>query len=153
MLGAGGAGRVAALKFAEMGASELFLVNRTQNKADSLTAEIRSRFPKSKVSVAYPAADVDLVVNATSLGLNSGDSLPVDQKSFPLTRARAAYDMIYRPAETSFLEAAKAAGCRTSNGLGMLLYQGAKAFELWTGKNPPIDIMRRALMKNIYGSS
>jgi shikimate dehydrogenase len=59
--------------------------------------------------------------------------------------------MIYRPAETPFLEAARAAGCRTANGLGMLLYQGAAALELWTGQSPPIEVMREALQRNIYG--
>ena len=53
--------------------------------------------------------------------------------------------MIYRPAETALLKAAKAAGCRTANGLGMLLYQGAKALELWTGQPAPVEIMRQAL--------
>jgi shikimate dehydrogenase len=152
LLGAGGAGRVAALKFAEARAHELFLVNRTQSKADSLLAEIRTRFQKSNVSVGYPADEIDLVVNATSLGLKPDDPLPYESKSFPLKRARAAYDMIYRPAETPFLKAAKASGCRAANGLGMLLHQGAKAFELWTGQNPPIDIMRAALIKNVYGN-
>ena len=59
--------------------------------------------------------------------------------------------MIYRPAETPFLRAAKAAGCQTANGLGMLLYQGAAALELWSGRPAPIDAMRAALRKNIYG--
>ena len=59
--------------------------------------------------------------------------------------------MIYRPAETPLLVASKAAGCRTANGLGMLLYQGAKALELWTGQTAPVEIMRRALEKNVYG--
>jgi shikimate dehydrogenase len=59
--------------------------------------------------------------------------------------------MIYRPAETPLLKAAKAAGCPSANGLGMLLYQGAKALELWTGQNAPIEVMRQALKKNIYG--
>ena len=61
------------------------------------------------------------------------------------------YDMIYRPAETALLKAAKAAGCRTANGLGMLLYQGAKALELWTGQDAPIGVMRRALEESVYG--
>jgi shikimate dehydrogenase len=58
--------------------------------------------------------------------------------------------MIYNPAETPLLKAAKAAGCRTANGLGMLLHQGAKAFEIWTGKTAPIDVMRRALEAEVY---
>ena len=49
------------------------------------------------------------------------------------------------------LKAAKAAGCRTANGLGMLLYQGAKALELWTGQDAPVEVMRRALEENVYG--
>ena len=58
--------------------------------------------------------------------------------------------MIYKPAETKLLAAAKAAGCKTSNGLGMLLHQGAAAFEIWTGKPAPLDVMRRALEQNVY---
>jgi shikimate dehydrogenase len=76
----------------------------------------------------------------------------LDEKQFPLKNAQAVYDMIYRPAETSLLKAAKAAGCRTSNGLGMLLHQGAKALEIWTGRSAPVELMRQALMKNIYGN-
>jgi shikimate dehydrogenase len=77
--------------------------------------------------------------------------MPLDEQKFPLRMAGAVYDMIYRPAETPFLKAAKAAGCRTSNGLGMLLYQGAQALELWTNRSAPVKIMREALEKNIYG--
>ena len=58
--------------------------------------------------------------------------------------------MIYRPAETRLLEAAEAAGSRTANGLGMLLYQGAQTLEIWSGKAPPMDVMRRALEKEVY---
>ena len=153
LLGAGGAGRVAALKLAQDGAGELFLVNRTQSKAEAVAREIKQRFPQLKVQVGYPKSEIDLVLNATSAGLNAGDPLPFDTAQFSLAQARTAYDMIYRPTETPFLQAARKAGCRVANGLGMLLYQGAKAFELWTGKNAPINIMREALVKNIYGSA
>jgi shikimate dehydrogenase len=94
---------------------------------------------------------VDLLLNATPLGLKPGDPLPLDEKQFPLRQARAVFDMIYNPAETPLLKAAKAAGCRTANGLGMLLHQGAKAFEIWTGQPAPLDVMRRALEEHIYG--
>ena len=151
LLGAGGAGRVAALKFAGEGASELFLVNRTQIKASELAEEIRHRFPNVLLKPNYPRAEVDLIVNATSLGLKAGDPSPFDEKEFQLKNARTVYDMIYRPAETPLLAAAKKGGCRTANGIGMLLYQGAKALEIWTGKPAPIEIMRRALEKNVYG--
>jgi shikimate dehydrogenase len=90
---------------------------------------------------------VDLVLNATSLGLRGDDPLPLDLSAFPLSSAGAVYDMVYRPAETPFLRQARLAGCRTANGLGMLLYQGAKALEIWSGLPAPVEIMRRALME------
>ncbi len=151
LLGAGGAGRTAALKLATEGVSELFLVNRTRSKAEQIAMEIRKQFPGALASMDYPKAEIDLVLNATSLGLKAEDALPFDERSFALKQAKAAYDMIYRPAETPFLKAAKAAGCRTANGLGMLLYQGAKALEIWSGKSAPIREMRAALEANVYG--
>ena len=150
LLGAGGAGRVAALKIAATGVKNLFLVNRTTSKAEAIAAEIRERFPAVNVSVGYPPAEVDLVLNATSLGLRSGDPLPYDPAAFSLGKTRAVYDMVYRPAETPLLTAAAEAGCKTANGLGMLLHQGAKALEIWTGQTAPLDVMRTALKETIY---
>ncbi len=151
LLGAGGAGRTAALKLASENVAELFLVNRTQSKAEEITAEIKKQFPSVKVAIGYPKSAVDLILNATSLGLKAEDASPLDEKQFSLKQTRAVYDMVYRPAETALLKAAKAAGCRTANGLGMLLHQGAKAFEIWTGQSAPLEVMRRALEQNIYG--
>jgi shikimate dehydrogenase len=151
VLGAGGAGRVAALKLAAEGAAELFLVNRTADKAEAVTAEISKRFPRVQVAVGYPQSRVDLVLNATSLGLKPDDGSPLDGAEFSLAQVGAVYDMIYRPAETALLRSAKAAGCRVANGLGMLLYQGARALELWSGCAAPVAVMRAALAKNIYG--
>jgi shikimate dehydrogenase len=151
LLGAGGAGRAAALKLAQEQVAELHLVNRTQDKARQIAEDIQSRFPDVLVSVGYPSHPVELMLNATSLGLKSDDSLPLDERAFPLRNADAVYDMIYRPAETPLLRAAQAAGARVANGLGMLLYQGAKALEIWSGQPAPVDVMRRALEKNVYG--
>ncbi len=150
LLGAGGAGRMAALKLAAEHVGSLFLVNRTVRKAERVATEIRRRFAGRKVIVGYPRHRVDLVINATSLGLKPEDGLPFDARQFSLKQAGAVYDMIYRPAETGLLKAAKAAGCRAVNGLGMLLYQGAAALELWSGKRAPLEPMRRALEKEIY---
>ena len=105
-----------------------------------------------KVQLGYPRGEVDLAINATSLGLAPDDPLPLDGKQFSLRQTHAVYDMIYRPAETALLRAAKAAGSRVVNGLGMLLYQGAKALEIWSGKPAPVEIMREALKKNVYGN-
>ena len=154
LLGVGGAGRTTALKLAAEGAAELFLVNRTASKVAALAEEISQRFPTVKVTIGYPnpGDTVDLMINATSLGLKADDLLPLDTSWYAVHKAGAVYDLIYRPAETPLLKVAREAGCRTANGLGMLLHQGAKALELWSGRNPPIDVMREALQKNVYGT-
>ena len=149
LLGAGGAGRTAALKIASRNIAQLFLFNRTESKAQSVRDEITQRYPAVKVTIGYPAGEVDLVLNATSLGLKPADPLPFNKAKFSLSRAKAVYDMIYRPAETTLLQMARSVGCKTANGMGMLLYQGAKALELWTGQTPPIEVMRRALEQEV----
>jgi len=151
LLGAGGAGRTAALKLASERVAELFLINRTRSKAEQIAREITKRFPGVSVSTLYPKSNVDLILNATSLGLKPGDPSPLDEKQFSLRQAHAVYDMIYRPAQTRLLATAKKAGCKTANGIGMLLQQGAKAFEIWTGKPAPLNVMRKALERNVYG--
>ena len=151
LLGAGGAGRTAALKLASEQVAELYLVNRTVSKAEAVAKEIAGKFPLTKVMVGYPSGTVDLVLNATSLGLKTREPLPFDESRLSLQSCGAVYDMVYRPAETPLLKAARAAGRRNSNGLGMLLYQGARALELWTGRAAPVAAMRRALEKNVYG--
>jgi shikimate dehydrogenase len=151
LLGAGGAGRAAALKLAAENVAELFLVNRTVSKAQEIAAEIKKQFPSVKISVGYPKTEIDLLLNATSLGLKPEDGSPLDEKQFSLKQARAVYDMIYKPAETTLLKNAKAADCKTANGIGMLVGQGAKAFEIWTGQPAPVAVMRRAVEGSVYG--
>ncbi len=151
LLGAGGAGRTAALRLAMENVEELFLVNRTRQKAEEIAKEIKRHFPSLGLIVGYPKVGVDLVLNATSLGIRREDALPLDERQFSLRQARAVYDMIYQPAETQLLAAAKKSGCKTANGLGMLLHQGAKAFEIWTGRRAPVETMRKALERHIYG--
>ena len=152
LLGAGGAGRAAALRLADEGVETLWLQNRTESKAAELATEIAERFPAVDVRTGLPDSDVEFILNATSSGLKPEDSLPLDIQAYPLSHADAVYDMIYRPAETPLLRAAQAAGCRTANGLGMLLYQGAAAFELWTRRPAPIEVMRAALIHEVYGT-
>jgi shikimate dehydrogenase len=151
LLGTGGAGQVAALRLALEKVSELFLVEFVSAKAEAVAQEIRKRHPQVKVTVGFPRGPVDLLLNATPLGLKPGDPLPLDEKQYSLRQAGAVYDMVYNPPETALLKAAKAVGCRTANGLGMLLCQGAKAFEIWTGQSAPLDVMRRALEEAVYG--
>ena len=152
LLGAGGAGRVAALRLATEGVGELYLVNRTTAKAEAVRDEIAARFPEVRCEVGYPAdRRADLLLNATSLGLRADDASPLDEDAFPVNGAPHVYDMIYRPAETQLLQRAREAGARTANGLGMLLYQGVKALEIWCGRPAPVEIMRAALQANVHG--
>ena len=155
LLGAGGAGRVAALRLAAEGVAELHLVNRTTAKAEQLAGKIAARFPQTKAVVGYPeniAGKIDLLLNATSLGVKPGDSLPIDESLFSLANAPAVFDMIYQPAVTPLLAKASDVGCHTANGLGMLLWQGAKALEIWTGQAAPVEVMRAALESHVYGN-
>ncbi len=153
LLGVGGAGRVAALRLASEGISSISLVNRTHSKAEALASEISFRFPQVRAQAGYPSDAPDLVLNASSAGLNQDDPLPFDESRLDFRRVARVFDMIYRPRETRLLAAARAAGCRTANGLGMLLHQGAKSLEIWSGKTAPISVMRRALHEAIYTES
>lgn len=150
LLGAGGAGRATALKLASEGVATLWLVNRTAARAADLRDEIRAGWPEVPVELGYPPGMVDCAINATSLGLDADDGLPWDPRAYALGRAGAVLDLIYRPAETRLLAAARASGCRVANGLGMLLYQGTAALELWTGRPAPVDAMRAALEREVY---
>ena len=151
LLGTGGAGQVAALRLAKEGISEVYLFDFAQAKAEAVAKEIHQRHPQVKVTLGFAKGAVDLLLNATPIGLKPGDASPLAGTPFALSQAGAVYDMVYNPAETALLKSAKAAGCKVANGLGMLLHQGAKAFEIWTGKPAPLPVMRRALEQSIYG--
>jgi shikimate dehydrogenase len=151
LLGAGGAARAAALRLVREGLSALHLVNRTEARAAELAGELAKSCPGVIVSQGCPSVSVDLVINATSLGLRVEDPLPIDGQWLKAHRPRFVFDMIYRPMETGLLRAARNAGCRAANGAGMLLHQGTRALELWTGRPAPVGIMRAALEKNLYG--
>ncbi len=169
LLGAGGAAKSTALRLAQEGISKLFLVNRTETNALQLKRETEEQNPSvliefianHKIAEGYPHDPVDLVVNATSLGLKPDDALPIQLNWLKTRRPKRVFDMIYRPAETAFLREAKAASitaegysaCQTANGIGMLVHQGAKAFEIWTGQTPPLNIMREAVEMSVYGET
>lgn len=151
LLGAGGAARSCALRLAEEKVGTIYLINRTKEKALELGAEIARENANVNLSYEYPAQTVDLVINGTSLGLKAGDALPIDMDWLKTRKPKRVYDMIYRPAETPLLQEAQKIGCKTADGLGMLLYQGARALELWSGEKAPIKIMRDALVREVHG--
>jgi shikimate dehydrogenase len=155
VLGAGGAGRGIAVKCALDGAARVIVANRTLAKIDPIAGEIRhtkSDFASIALSaneVRKVIHDVDLVVNATSVGLKPGDSLGLGAELF--SPRLHVYDTIYRPAQTELLQVAEGAGAKVANGLSMLLHQGVKAFEIWTKRKAPLAVMRRALRAAVYG--
>lgn len=151
ILGAGGAGRAAALRIADEQPAELVLINRTRSKAEEVAREISKAHPGIRLLLDYPDRPADLVLNATSLGLKLRDPLPVCEDWLRAHPPGHAYDMIYRPAETPFLKAARELGARTANGIGMLLHQGADALEIWTGQVAPRETMRTALESFLQG--
>jgi len=152
IIGAGGAAKAVAVYLARAGIRELNIFDIDKNKVSQLVAHLRTNFPKINFNQAKAVSELkvsecDLVVNATPLGMKPGDGLPADIK---LIRPGAlAYDLIYNPKQTRFLKVAGRKNARTSNGLGMLLYQGALSFKYFTGKNAPIEVMRKALNKGV----
>ncbi len=156
VLGAGGAGRAIAIQCALDGAAKVTVANRTLAKIAPIAAEIANTATQFQAigleagSIQSVMVEVDLLVNATSVGLQASDSLGLPAKLFH--PGLVVYDTIYRPAETQLHRLAVEAGAKVSNGLNMLLHQGAKAFEIWTGRKAPLAVMRRALQTAVYGA-
>jgi shikimate dehydrogenase len=146
ILGAGGAAAAAAYALAQAGAREIVLLNRSLTRAVALADRLNRKFPQMALALNdWDAVErARLVVNATSVGM----SPHMDESPLP-THAKLApdavlYDLVYNPPETKFLHEAKMRGVRTIGGLEMLIYQGARALELWTGQPAPVEVMRRA---------
>ena len=156
LLGAGGAARAVVHALADAGVASLTIANRTLARAETLAGDLATRVatvevvPMEEAALARACERVDLIVNATSLGMRHGPAetkTPLNAGAIP---ARSlVYDLVYNPAKTPLLAEAKVAGARTLGGLPMLVYQGAAAFVLWTGLAAPVNVMfdaaRRAL--------
>lgn len=146
VLGAGGAARAVVYGLIERGVPEIHVVNRTLAKAEGL----RERFGATVVPVAWERlqetlAGAGLLANSTSLGMQGFPDLSVDLSALPDDAVVA--DIVYVPLETSLLRAARARGLRTSDGLGMLLHQAGRGFELWFGVRPKVTPELRALVE------
>ena len=139
LFGGGGAARAVAFALAAGGASEVTVVNRTASAAE-ITAGLAG--PVGRAGTAKDAARADLVVNATPVGMGSDTSLPCDPALIRV--GQVAVDLVYEPLETAWLAALRARGVQAHNGLSMLAFQAAAAFELWTGLPAPVDVMRAA---------
>jgi shikimate dehydrogenase len=160
ILGAGGGtGRAIARQCALEACERLVLVNRTLEKANALAQQLRPFFSGPRVlgpaarieavaldesTMRLQLADIDLIVNATPLGMNASDPAPVPARL--LAPHHIVFDCVYGSSETALLRAAEEAGARGANGLSMLLYQGALSFSTWFDREAPIEAMRAALL-------
>jgi shikimate dehydrogenase len=138
VLGAGGAARALVVALADSKAEEVVVVNRSAGPAAVAAALAGDR---GRVGTTADIAAAELLVNATSVGMGSAE-LPVRPES--LRAGQVVADIVVHPLDTAFLQAARAAGATTVDGLGMLVHQAARAFTLWTGVVAPVDVMRQA---------
>lgn len=153
LVGAGGAARAAVVGLADAGAETIVVLSRRPEQAATLTHSLGHRVGPSLEAggldeAAARFSDASLLVQATSATLGSNPGADEFAASLPLGRLpadAAVVDMVYQPLQTAVLQRARDRGLRTIDGLGMLLHQGAIAFEMWTGFSPPIDVMRKAL--------
>lgn len=150
IIGAGGAARGAVAALCRAGARRIIIANRTLERASELASVMALRFPDTELLVVASfnelensMANVDVLVNTTSLGMNR-DDLPLPQLT-SLPRTAKVYDMVYAPLFTPLLREAAGLGLKGSNGLGMLASQGELAFTIWTGIIPPSGLMKSVL--------
>lgn len=152
IIGAGGAARAVGFSLALAGAREIMLSDISQEKAARLAKDIRERTSARAVALkpgmlAEAMDSAPCVIHATPMGLKRTDPLPV-----PRDRIRAGQlicDLVYNPPLTRLLKAAVSRGASTLPGIGMLLYQGVIAFEIWSGRRAPVPIMKKALMQQM----
>ncbi|WP_460177635.1 shikimate dehydrogenase [Thermodesulfovibrio hydrogeniphilus] len=145
IIGAGGAARALVYGILNEG-GKIFIYNRTIEKAKALegrfqnfgSIEVLDKMEKNTIEKMH------IIVNATSLGLKKNDSLPISPEL--LNSSQIYCDIVYP--ETIMMKKAKEIGCKVLGGIGMLLWQAVFAFEIWTGIQPPIDILKKVLTKN-----
>ncbi|MEZ4672861.1 MAG: shikimate dehydrogenase [Caldilineaceae bacterium] len=151
VLGAGGSARAVVFGLAEAGCLSIAILNRTEQKAHDLAMDMRAHFPFCRLSghdpkhLALMVREADLIVNCTSLGMTpSVETTPWDD-TVAFRPDQVVYDLVYNPPQTRLLQKAITDGAQGINGLGMLIWQGAIAFERWTGQLPPVNVMRAAV--------
>ena len=151
VIGAGGSARAVVYGLAEAGVHSISILNRTVAKAVELAATMQSYFPQIRISsAAFPddvtgsAQEADLIVNCTSLGMEPRiEGLPWEE-NVEFREDQIVYDLVYNPAMTRLLQLASTDGATSIGGLGMLVYQGAIAWEKWTGEAAPVSVMQQA---------
>jgi len=150
LLGAGGAARAIGVELALAGAKKITVVNRTEKRGRALTALLNKKTP---VQAAYESwgstyqvpGGTDILINATSIGLFPDVEARPDIDYESVVKGMTVCDVIPNPPITPFLKEAEKRGAQTIDGLGMLVYQAAIAFKMWTGEEAPVEEMKRAI--------
>ena len=153
VVGAGGAGKAVALALMELGCV-VILTNRTESRGVE-AVELLRRYGKC---IFHPynrvlelKGKLDVIVNATPLGMKGFEQrLPIPEDM--LQPGMIVFDTVYNPPETPLIRAARKAGCEVVGGVDMLVHQGAKAFEIWTGVKPDTGVMRKAVIEALKNS-
>jgi shikimate dehydrogenase len=146
VLGAGGSSRAVVFGLIERGITRVHLANRTLDRARALADQFgESVHPVAWDAIADRLPDAGLLVNTTSLGMHGQPELAIDVSRLPPQAVVA--DLVYVPLQTALLAAAGARGLRTADGLGMLLHQAVRGFELWFGQRPQVTPELRALVE------
>lgn len=149
LLGAGGAARAIAVELGLAGTRRITVVNRSESRGNELVELLRGKLRVEADLVAWRGdyavpVSTDIVINATSIGLYAPEARPpLDADS--LRPSMVAADVVFSPVRTRFLEEAASRGCRTLDGLGMLVNQGIVGVRYWTGLDPDPAVMRKAL--------
>ncbi len=150
VIGAGGAARGAIAALCRSGAKRILICNRSLQNARAVMQDMNIRYPETCIDVVSfnqvnekHFCSTSLLINTTSLGMNGERIEGIELSQLP-DHAKV-YDMVYICSGTPLLKEASAAGLRAVNGLGMLVAQGERAFEIWTGQKPPEGVMRQAL--------
>jgi len=151
VIGAGGAAKSIALSILKRGPKRLYVINRTIERAKSLADSIRD-YDNIRVKSWKELNDyvdsADIIINCTTVGMKGHeDILPISADV--LDEYKVIMDIVYEPIETKLLKMADSAGCMTIDGVEMLVMQAALSFEMWTGLQPPVDIMKSAAKKEI----
>ena len=161
ILGAGGAARAVVYGLSREGVREILIADCFPQKARKITNDMGKLFKRVDYQAALAGTPevkealqkADVIINATPIGLKSQDPRVIPEEWIPRSHAKKVFfmDLIYNPSMTPFLMDAKKKGHKTLNGLGMLLYQGARALEHWTGRKAPVAVMRQALLQALKG--
>jgi len=152
IIGAGGAARAVSVYLSKNNPKSVAVYDIDKTKVSALVGHLKENFNNIEFRSANSIEELnitnsDLLINATPVGMKDSEPCLVDEKF--IHKGLLVYDLIYNPKETKLLKMAKEKGARISNGLGMLLYQGALSFEHFTDRSAPIETMRQALNEGV----